>query len=400
MSQAGNDTVTLLWGGRVVTSDGLLDPGVVTVERGRLTAVAACGRGSAVPTGAVDLRGRLIVPGFVDLHVHGGAGADFTTASPEEARRAVAFHRRHGSTAMLASVATAPLPTMVEALSGLAPLVADGTLVGAHIEGPFLNPRRRGAHDAAQLRAPDRSGLAQLLRTDVVRMVTLAPELQGSAELMRALVDADVIVALGHSDAGYQEAHAAIAAGATVVTHLWNGMAPLHHRRPGLIAAAMESPDVIVELIADGHHIHDSVLALTARLVGATRVALITDAIAATGEPDGSYMVSGTAVTVRKGVARTADGRALAGSTLTMDAAVRHAVGAGISLVDAVHMAATTPARLLGLEAGALTAGAPADLVVLDHDLAVEQVMVGGAWLSPQDLRGPQDPMGAPAGPA
>lgn len=219
-------------------------------------------------------------------------------------------------------------------------------------------------------------------------MVTLAPERDGALAAIRLLVDRGVAAAIGHTDASYEQTRAAVAAGATVATHLCNAMRPVHHREPGPIVALLGAPGVVCELIADGTHLHDGMLAFAAA-VAPGRTALVTDAIAAAGMPDGEYDLGGQPVVVTDRVARlsTADGSpgAIAGSTLTMDAALRRAVGAGVSLVDAVRMAATTPARVLGLggTVGALAPGLRADLVELDPQLQVLRVMRAGVWVEP-----------------
>jgi N-acetylglucosamine-6-phosphate deacetylase len=215
-------------------------------------------------------------------------------------------------------------------------------------------------------------------------MVTIAPELPGATAAIELLVEAGVIVALGHTDASYEQTRAGVLGGATVGTHVCNGMRPVHHREPGPIVALLDSPPVICELIADGFHLHDGMLAFLAHAAGPDRAALITDAMDAAGMPDGRYELGGQEVIVTDRVARLARDGSIAGSTLTMDAALRRAVGAGIPLPDACAMAATTPARALNLadEVGALEAGLRADLVVLSPDLQVKRVMRAGSWIS------------------
>lgn len=329
------------------------------------------------------------MPGFVDLHCHGGGGHTFTTGDAAAARQAAAFHLRHGTTTMLASLVSSPFPLMRAATEAFAPLVAEGVLAGIHFEGPYLSPARCGAQNPDHLRDPSIQELTELVAVggDAVRMMTLAAERNGAREAIRLLADRGVAAAVGHTDATYEQTRAAVSAGATVATHLCNAMRPVHHREPGPIVALLESAAVVCELIADGVHLHDGMLGFAARTAGPDRGALVTDAIAAAGMPDGAYELGGQSVVVADRVARlaTADGSpgAIAGSTLTMDAALRRAVGAGLPLVDAARMAATTPARTLGLgEAiGALVPGLRADLVELDPDLRVVRVMRAGAWL-------------------
>jgi N-acetylglucosamine-6-phosphate deacetylase len=254
-----------------------------------------------------------------------------------------------------------------------------------HLEGPWLSPRRSGAHQPGSLSHPDAASVESLLAAGdgAVRMVTLAPELPGGIDAVRLLDAAGVVAAIGHTDASYDVARAALDAGARLGTHLFNAMRPLHHREPGAVGALLDAP-VDVELIADGVHLHPAVLR-TVFAAKPGRCVLVTDAMAAAGSADGDYRLGPMAIEVRDGVARLADGKgtgAIAGSTLTMDAAVRFAVRtAGLPLLDVVHAASTAPARVWGLtDVGALEAGRRADLVVLDAGLEVVGVMQAGVW--------------------
>jgi N-acetylglucosamine-6-phosphate deacetylase len=326
----------------------------------------------------VDLGGRYVAPGFVDMHVHGGGGAAFT----DDPHAVLDFQRRHGTTTCLASLVTASIPGLVEQLAGLAPLVESGVVAGVHLEGPFLAPARRGAHDPALLRAPDAESVATLLDAGrgTVRMVTIAPELPGALDAIARIVDSGAVAAIGHTDATYNEARAGLDAGATVGTHLFNAMRPLHHREPGVIGALLES-DATCELVVDNVHVHPVLVAWVMR-VAAGRIALITDAIAAAGVGDGEYLLGGLEVTVHEGVARLTHGGSIAGSTLTQDVALRNAVAAGVPLPDAVAALTAVPARALSLPAGTLDPGSRADLVVLSEGLQVDAVMAGGAWIT------------------
>ena len=319
----------------------------------------------------------IIVPGFVDLHCHGGGGHTFTRGDAGAARAAAGFHLRHGTTTMLASLVSSPYELMRDATTAYRPLVADGTIAGVHFEGPYLSRARCGAQNPEYLRDPSPAELTTLVELGGVRMVTLAPELPGALDAVKYLVSNGVVAALGHTDATYEQTLAGIAAGATVGTHLCNGMRPAHHREPGPIVALLDSPTTVCELVADGIHLHDGMLGFTAQMAGAARVALVTDAMAAAGMPDGEYELGGLSVKVADGVARLSRDGAIAGSTLTMDAAFRHAVHSGVSIVDAAVMAATTPAAVLGLtdEVGVVAPGRRADLVLLDEKLQVTGVL-------------------------
>nr|WP_296066400.1 N-acetylglucosamine-6-phosphate deacetylase [uncultured Actinoplanes sp.] len=326
----------------------------------------------------------VIVPGFVDIHCHGGGGHTFTTGDVTAAEQAAAFHRGHGTTTMLASLVSSPFELMRDATTAYLPLVRNGTLAGVHFEGPYLSETRCGAQNPAYLRDPSIDELTTLIKLggDAIRMVTIAPELTGAPEAISFLRDHGVVAAIGHTDASYEETRIGLEAGASVATHLFNGMRPIHHREPGPVVGLLSST-AVVELIGDNIHLHPGALAFAARTAGPDRAVLITDAMDATGMPDGRYELGGQEVVVAGRVARLARNGSIAGSTLTMDVALRNAVAAGLPLTDAAAMASTTPARVLGLDdqVGALEAGLRADLVVLSPELEVKRVMRAGQWL-------------------
>jgi N-acetylglucosamine-6-phosphate deacetylase len=373
---------TLLRGARIVAGRDVLDDGWVLIDRGRIAGVGTGDAPAAPAENVVDLGGRWLLPGFVDLHTHGGGGHD-VTSSPEAMTAAVAFHRSHGTTRTLVSLVTAPLDALERQLEWVADLAAGGgPVIGAHLEGPFLSHARCGAQNPAHLRIPDRTEFKRLIRAarGTLRSVTVAPELPGGLEVIGDAVAAGAIAAIGHTDATYAQAHDAIAAGATLATHLFNGMRPIHHREPGPAGAALGA-DIACEIINDGIHIHPSITDLVNRTPG--RLVLVTDAIDAAGMGDGEVELGGQLVRVRDGEARLARTGSLAGSTLTMDVAVRRAVQeCGLSIVDASAAASGTPARLIGRSAdfGTIAAGLAADLVVLETELTLSGVLAGGSW--------------------
>ncbi|GAA1195627.1 N-acetylglucosamine-6-phosphate deacetylase [Prauserella alba] len=373
----------VLSGGRFALPGGVTDEGWVAITGER---IAATGTGPAPAAREhVDVGGCLVVPGFVDTHCHGGGGTSFSTTDPADAARAVAAHLRHGTTTMLASLVSQPVATLTNQVAALTELVTDGLLAGVHLEGPFLAEARCGAHDPAALREPDGDSVSALLDAGPVRMITLAPELQGGVKAVRQIAEHGVIAALGHTDARSEQLRAAVDAGATVATHLFNAMRPLHHREPGAVGTLLDDDRVTVELICDLIHVHPDVVRFAARHAGPERTTLITDAMSATGAPDGDYTLGALDVEVRNGVARIPGSGALAGSTLTMDAAFRNVVAdVGMSIADAVHATATRPARSLGLdhEVGSLAAGLRADLVVLGSELETQRVMHVGQWVT------------------
>ncbi|WP_169951898.1 N-acetylglucosamine-6-phosphate deacetylase [Microbispora sp. H11081] len=370
---------------RVVTPDGVHD-GWLTIEDGRITHI---GRGQA-PRDGFGLGGRTVVPGFVDIHSHGGAGGSFPEGNPETAAEVAAFHLGRGTTTLMASLVTAAPDTLTRAAASLADLCEQGLLAGVHFEGPYIARSRCGAHEPALLREPDRAEFRALVKAGRghVRMLTIAPELPNALDVIRDAAAEGIVAALGHSDATYERTLDGIEAGASVATHLYNAMPPLGHRAPGPVAALLQDERVTVELINDGVHVHPAMLRLAMDAAGADRTALVTDAMAAAGMGDGRYPLGPMTVDVVDGVARIASGVSgepgpIAGSTLTMDVAFRRTVReVGRSLVDAARMTSLTPARVLGLdgEVGSITVGRYADLVVLDDDLEVAGVMRRGAW--------------------
>ncbi|HEY3409974.1 MAG TPA: N-acetylglucosamine-6-phosphate deacetylase [Propionicimonas sp.] len=332
----------------------------------------------------IDASGRTLTPGFIDLHGHGAGGFAYDEG-PEAAESAIEVHRAHGTTRSVLSLVTARLDDVIARVRALAPLVVSDPLVmGLHLEGPFLADSYRGAHDPELLRAPDAASVRALLdaANGTLFQVTLAPELPGAEAAVRRFVEEGVRVAIGHTAADFDEATRAFGWGATLLTHAFNGMAGMHHRAPGPALAAMRCRQATLEVIADAVHVHPEMIALLFR-EAPHRVALITDAMAATGAPDGDYQLGPLQVAVRGGVARTAAG-GLAGSTLTQDRALRVAVQeAGVSLTEAVTALTETPASCLGRahDLGRLDPGYRADAVLLSSDLRVESVWAEGRRL-------------------
>lgn len=330
----------------------------------------------------VDLGATLLCPGFVDWQVNGGGGrllnAHRDRASVETIARA---HARFGTTALLPTVITDTDAVLDEAADAVAEAIAAGVpgVVGLHVEGPGLSPARPGVHDPSLIRALGERDLARLCRDDLgVVVTTLACE-RTPAALIGELARAGVVVSVGHSDASYEEAHAGFDAGARAVTHLFNAMRPLHHREPGLVGAACERDEVTVGLIADGHHVHPSVLGMALSLLAPDRLSLVTDAMSTVGTELERFELGGRTVHRRGGRLATEDGT-LAGSDLDMASAVRLLVErCGHGLAGTLRAASTNPARLLGLrDRGHLGPGARADLVALDASLRVRAVMIGG----------------------
>ncbi|MEU2550680.1 N-acetylglucosamine-6-phosphate deacetylase [Streptomyces sp. NPDC014684] len=376
----------VLAGARVVLPTEVVDDGRVVVEGTRITAAGPADAVSA-PAGAevIDVSGHWLVPGFVDIHNHGGGGASFS-GTAEEILTAVRTHRRHGTTTLVASTVTDEMDLLVRQAGLLSELAEQGDIAGIHFEGPFISPCRKGAHSEELLRDPDPAEVRKLIDAGRgrARMVTLATELPGGIDSVRLLAEHGVIAAVGHTDATYEQTVAAVDAGATVATHLFNAMPPLGHRAPGPIAALLEDERVTVELINDGTHLHPAALELAFRHAGAGRVAFITDAMDAAGIGDGRYMLGPLEVEVSEGVARLVHGGSIAGSTLTLDRAFKRAVTVdGLPVPDAVTALSANPARLLGMSdrIGSLEPGKDADLVLLDADFDLKGVLRQGEWV-------------------
>jgi N-acetylglucosamine-6-phosphate deacetylase len=369
----------------VVRPDGVLHDAVIEIVGDRLV---SCGPAAMSAGFEPERVAGWVVPGFVDVHVHGGGGYDYATVDPQAALDARTFHAAHGTTASLASLVTAPPEVLCRQISMIADLVDGRYFDGIHLEGPFLSPAQRGAHERSLLRHPEPRIIDQLIDAGRghLAMVTLAPELPGAMAAITQFVDAGVRVAVGHTDADRDAMAAALDAGATVATHLFNAMRSVHHREPGPVPLLLTDPRVGVELIADRFHLHPDVLRMAATAAGPGRVLLITDAMAAAGKPDGEFALGGREVRVRGGMARLVgkDGRpgAIAGSTLTMAEAFQTMTGITGSIEVAAAMAAANAARHLGLKGvGRIESGGRADLCVVDDDGALQRVMRAGHWL-------------------
>ena len=372
----------------LLTGRELLRPGWIEVSSGTVQAT-----GSGAPPRPADRNLGMVVPGFVDTHVHGGGGANFSAASPADTATAAGLHLRHGTTTLVASLVTASAADLIRQVGVLAEEVRRGVVAGIHLEGPWLAAERFGAHAPSLMRDPDLEELDRVLDAGggSIRMVTLEPERAGALAAVRRIVDAGVVATVGHTDATYEQTRAPIAAGATVGTHLFNAMRPINHREPGPVIALLEDPRVTVKVMTDGVHVDPALYRHVCRSAGPDRVSLVTDAMAAAGMADGGYQLGPVAVDVVDGVARVAGTQTIAGGTATMDHQFRFAVAhSGLprdeALMAAVRQASINPARALGLPSTGLVAGAAADLVVLDSDLAVTGVLRQGSWAGEPDV--------------
>ncbi|MFE9133523.1 N-acetylglucosamine-6-phosphate deacetylase [Streptomyces sp. NPDC007355] len=370
----------VLAGAHVVLPTGIVENGRVIVTGDRIT--------GAAPEGApvVDLTGHWLVPGFVDMHNHGGGGASFTSGTVDEVLKGVHTHRLHGATTVVASFVTGEMDFLTHRAGMLSELAEQGEIAGLHFEGPFISPCRKGAHDETLLRHPDPAEVRKLVDAarGQAKMVTLATELPGGIDSVRLLAEHGVIAAIGHTDATYEQTVQAIDAGATVATHLYNAMPGLGHRAPGPIAALLEDERITVELINDGTHLHPAALEFAFHHAGPARVAFITDAMDAAGFGDGRYMLGTLEVEVKDSVARLVEGDSIAGSTLTLDRAFKRAATIDRLPVPAIVEAiSANPARLLGVydRVGSLEPGKDADIAVLDAEFNLAGVMRKGEWI-------------------
>jgi len=383
-------TTTLLHPKRAITPYGEINDAAILVREGQIESVGPR-EAVALPSGAVEVAavGLTAIPGFVDVHIHGAGGRDVMEGSADALRVVAQKLAQFGTTSFLATTVTAGTDDTIRAVEGIARYVAEqhkfepacAEVLGIHFEGPFLSKARRGVHPADLLQLPSAPVLDRFLKAAAgnARLLTIAPELLGAAPCIDAARNAGLVVSIGHTDATYEQARAAIARGARHATHVYNAMRPFTHRDPGVIGAVLTSTDVTAELIADGIHVDEVAMKILLQAKGSERVVLISDGISATGMPDGKYMLGGIEVTVSNGVCRNAEGN-LAGSTLTLDRALRNIVNLGIPLPAAVRMLTQNPASLLGIEfkKGALRTGADADILLLDEALQIRQVWTRG----------------------
>ena len=382
-------TLLLHAGGAVTPAAEISDAGIL-IHDGTIEAVGPR-EALRLPAGAEEIREpeAIAIPGFLDVHIHGAGGRDVMEGTRQAIGTVARTIAEHGTTSFLATTVTASAEDTSRSIEGISHYIEHqheedavrSEVLGIHFEGPFLSPTRRGVHPQEWLQLPSVELLGRFLKAarGTARLLTIAPELPGAASCIEAAHTAGLVVAMGHTDANYEQTRAAIARGVRHAVHVYNAMRPFTHRDPGVIGAVLTSPEVTAELIADGVHVEDGAMRLLLQAKGAERVILVSDGTAATGMPDGKYKLGPLEVTVSGGVCRNAEGK-LAGSTLTLDRALRNIVALGFSLPEAVRMLTQNPALLLGLEfkKGTLRPGADADIVLLDSSLQIRRVWTRG----------------------
>ncbi|WIV18518.1 N-acetylglucosamine-6-phosphate deacetylase [Paenibacillus polygoni] len=389
-----NNSLTTIYG-NVVMKDEVLEQGAVIIQN---DTIVYAGPASDIPDRWTDEQGEVIqghdgyiVPGFIDIHVHGGGGQDFMDSSKEVLDTITSYHASQGTTTMLATTMTAPKEWIDKVLHEVNEYRAQpmpyAQLAGVHLEGPFISPKWPGAQNPEHISLPDVNWLIswEKLYPGLIRQVTLAPEREGAHEVITWLREQHITAAVGHTDATYEEVEAAVEVGLHHAVHTFNAMTPLHHRKPGTAGAVLSDPRISAEVIADGIHVHPAAVSLIAQLKSSIhKLVLITDAMSATGLPDGNYTLGDLPVVVKEGVARLEDGITLAGSTLTMIRGFQFLVKeAGLSIVEVSQAASHNPASLLGLldVTGTIEQGKQADILLLDSSLELTDVWIKGSKL-------------------
>ena len=387
-------SIILIHAGRALSPTTEINDAGILIREDTIEAIGPRS-GMSLPAGAQEIRAtdKTALPGFIDVHIHGAGGHDVMEGTEAALRSITRKVSECGTTSLVATTVTASTDQTLRAVEGIAGYIARqretdeprAEILGIHFEGPFISKERPGVHPAEWIQLPSAETLGRFLKAAAgnARILTIAPELLGAAPCIDAAREAGLVVSMGHTDATYEQARAAMARGAHSATHVYNAMRPFSHRDPGVVGAVLTSPEVNAELIADGVHVEEAAMRLLLLAKGAAHVTLVSDGLSATGMPDGNYTLGGLEITVSGGVCRNAKGT-LAGSTLTLDRALRNIVALGVSLPDAARMLTLNPALLLGIEfkKGSLRVGADADILLLDEGLHLAGVWARGVALN------------------
>ncbi|MEM3562944.1 MAG: N-acetylglucosamine-6-phosphate deacetylase [Candidatus Jordarchaeaceae archaeon] len=383
--------------GRILTPSREISNGVILVQGSKIVSLGVNGE-LTVPQDAktLNFEDKIAVPGFLDIHIHGGGGHDVMEASEEATISLALFASRHGVTSLLPSTVSAPHNSLLKVVRILGEMVGRETggaeVLGINLEGPYINPKMRGAHNYKHIRPPSVGEFKDLWKMsgEQLKIVTQAPELEGAEKLLAELRKLGVVAAVGHSDATYSEVLEAVSLGLSHVTHIFNGMRGFHHREPGAVGAALLSDKLTAEVISDNIHVHPEAVRLLTKVKDPSLIVLVTDSIMAAGMPDGEYRLGSRRVTVKNGVCRLKSG-SLAGSTLTMDVAIRNTMQAtGLPLQVVLGMATVNPARVIGVHdrKGSLAPGKDADITIIDSEVNIYATMVKGKMVYRKGLLG------------
>ncbi len=375
--------------GTIITPFHLVSGKAIIVEKGRFKEIVnkeELSTATLTEAEVIEAKDKFIVPGYIDIHIHGGGGSDVMDGDYEAVNQIAITHSRFGTTAFLPTTMTMSKDKIIRSLRSICKAAKKGTagaeILGIHMEGPYINPEKKGAQKEEDIKKISVEEFLEFNQAsgNLIRLVTIAPEMPGAIDLIKYLYKQGIIASVGHSNATYVQTRAGIQAGLSHVTHTFNAMRGLHHREPGVVGAALTSPELTVEVIADGIHIHPIVLKILTKIKDGEKIVLITDAMRAAGLKEGTYDLGGQEVIVTKGQARLKD-RTLAGSVLTMDKAVKNMVTkVGIPLPKAIQMASFNPAKSIGVDdkKGSLEPGKDADIVILNKNLEAELTMVAG----------------------
>ena len=375
--------------GTIITPFHLISGKAIIIEKGRIREIVNKEElSTATLTGAEVIEGKdkFIAPGYIDIHVHGGGGSDVMDGNYEAINQIAIAHSHFGTTSFLPTTMTMSKDKTIRSLRSICEAVKKGTagaeILGIHMEGPYINSEKKGAQREEDIKKVSIEEFSEFNQAsgNLIRLVTIAPEMPGAIDFIKYLDKQKIIVSVGHSNATYAQVQAGIQAGLSHVTHTFNAMRGLHHREPGVVGAALTSPELTVEVIADGIHIHPIVLKILTKIKEGEKIVLMTDAMRAAGLKEGTYDLGGQEVIVTKGQARLKDGT-LAGSVLTMDKAVKNmASKVGVPLPKAIQMASFNPARSIGIDdkKGSLEPGKDADIVILNKNLETELTIVAG----------------------